>query len=185
LLQVPAHSRVLGQPERASSGSRGAGGLAVAFGPITGGALLEPYSWGSTFLVKLPLALGRDRPGAAARAGEPRPEAPRIDVPGLLLSALGLGALVHTIIEAPGHGWGSGSTLVGFAAAAALLAAFVRHERRTAQPMLDLRLFADRRFTAAALAITVALAGAVVAAIALPARPPAVSAPDERAAATP
>jgi predicted MFS family arabinose efflux permease len=84
------------------------------------------------------------------------PEAPRIDVPGLVLSALGLGALVYTIIEAPGHGWTSGTTLLGFATAAVLFAAFVRHERRTAQPMLDLRLFADRRFTAAALAITVA-----------------------------
>jgi EmrB/QacA subfamily drug resistance transporter len=131
-------------------------GLAVAFGPITGGALLEQFWWGSTFLVKLPIALGAIVLVLALVPESRDPEAPRIDLPGLVLSALGLAALVYTIIEAPGHGWTSASTLLGFAAAAGLLAAFVRHERRTQQPMLDLRLFADRRFTAAALAITVA-----------------------------
>ena len=130
-------------------------GLAVAFGPITGGALLEQFWWGSTFLVKLPVALVASALVVLLVPDSRDPEAPRIDVPGLVLSALGLGVLVYTIIEAPGHGWGSSRTLLGFAAAAALFAAFVRHERRTTQPMLDLRLFADRRFTAAALSITV------------------------------
>ena len=131
-------------------------GLAVAFGPITGGALLEGFWWGSTFLVKLPVALLAIVLVLALVPESSDPAAPRLDVPGLVLSALGLAAVVHTIIEAPGHGWSSGRTLLGFATAAALFAAFVRHERRTGQPMLDLRLFADRRFTAAALAITVA-----------------------------
>jgi len=131
-------------------------GLAVAFGPITGGALLEQYWWGSTFLVKLPIALVAIALVVLLVPESRDPEAPRIDLPGLVLSALGLAALVYTIIEAPGHGWDSGRTLLGFAVAAGLFAAFVRHERRTAAPMLDLRLFADRRFTAAALAITVA-----------------------------
>jgi EmrB/QacA subfamily drug resistance transporter len=125
-------------------------------GPITGGALLEQFWWGSTFLVKLPIALAAIALVLLLVPESRDAEAPRIDVPGLLLSALGLAALVLTIIEAPGHGWGSARTLLGFAAAAGLFAAFVRHERRTAHPMLDLGLFADRRFTAAALAITVA-----------------------------
>ncbi|SNS10884.1 drug resistance transporter, EmrB/QacA subfamily [Geodermatophilus pulveris] len=131
-------------------------GLAVAFGPITGGALLEQFWWGSTFLVKLPIALLALALVLALVPESRDPAAPRIDTAGLVLSALGLGALVYTIIEAPGHGWGSVRTLLGAAVAAGLFAAFVRHERRTSQPMLDLRLFADRRFTAAALAITVA-----------------------------
>ena len=131
-------------------------GLAVAFGPITGGALLEQFWWGSTFLVKLPIALVAMGLVLLLVPETRDPQAPGIDVPGLLLSALGLGVLVFTIIEAPGHGWTAASTLLGFSAAAVLFAAFVRHERRTAQPMLDLGLFADRRFTAAALAITVA-----------------------------
>ncbi|CAN5239109.1 hypothetical protein BH24ACT10_BH24ACT10_16430 [soil metagenome] len=131
-------------------------GLAVAFGPITGGALLEQFWWGSTFLAKLPIALVAMALVLALVPESRDPAAPRIDLPGLVLSALGLAALVYTIIEAPGHGWGSSRTLLGFTMAVGLFAAFVRHERRTAAPMLDLRLFADRRFTAAALAITVA-----------------------------
>jgi len=131
-------------------------GLAVAFGPITGGALLERFWWGSTFLVKLPIALVAIALVLLLVPESRDPEAPRIDVPGIVLSALGLAALVYTIIEAPGHGWTSVLTLSGFALSAGAFAAFVRHERRTPQPMLDLRLFADRRFTAAALAITVA-----------------------------
>ena len=131
-------------------------GLAVAFGPITGGALLESYWWGSTFLAKLPVALVAIALVLAVVPESRDPAAPRVDVAGLVLSALGLAVLVYTIIEAPGHGWTSGRTAAGFVLAAALFAAFVRHERRTPAPMLDLRLFGDRRFTAAALAITVA-----------------------------
>jgi len=131
-------------------------GLAVAFGPITGGALLEKFWWGSTFLAKLPVALVAIALVVLLVPESRDPEARRVDVLGLVLSALGLAALVYTIIEAPGHGWTSARTLLGLAATAALFAAFVGHERRTPQPMLDLRLFADRRFTAAALAITVA-----------------------------
>ena len=131
-------------------------GLAVAFGPITGGALLERFWWGSTFLVKLPVALLAIALVLALVPESKDPAAPRLDVPGLVLSALALGALVATIIEAPVHGWSSATTLLGLVVAVVLLAAFVRRERTTAEPMLDLRLFADRRFTAAALAITVA-----------------------------
>ena len=131
-------------------------GLAVAFGPITGGALLEGFWWGSTFLVKLPVALLAVGLVLSLVPESKDPAAPRLDLPGLLLSALALGALVYTIIEAPVHGWSSGATVLGFLAAAALLAGFVVRERTTSEPMLDLRLFADRRFTAAALAITVA-----------------------------
>ena len=131
-------------------------GLAVAFGPITGGALLEGFWWGSTFLVKLPIALVAIGLVLTLIPESSDPAAPRLDVPGLVLSALALAALVYTIIEAPVHGWSSAESLLGFAAAAVLLLLFVQRERTTAEPMLDLRLFADRRFTAAALAITVA-----------------------------
>jgi len=131
-------------------------GLAVAFGPITGGALLERFWWGSTFLVKLPIAAVAIVLVLALVPESRDPAAPRLDRVGLLLSAAGLGALVFTIIEAPARGWGSLPTTAGFVVAAALLVAFGRHEQRTPEPMLDLALFADRRFTAASLAITVA-----------------------------
>ena len=131
-------------------------GLAVAFGPITGGALLEQYWWGSTFLVKLPLAALAIALVLALVPESRDPAAPRLDLPGLSLSAAALGALVYTIIEAPERGWLSAATVLGLAAAAALLVAFVRREQTTAEPMLDLALFRDRRFSASALAITVA-----------------------------
>ncbi len=131
-------------------------GLAVAFGPITGGALLEQYWWGSTFLVKLPVALLAVALVLRLVPESKDPAAPRLDLPGLALSALALSALVYTIIEAPGRGWSSPTSLFGFGAAALLIVAFVQRERTAAEPMLDLALFTDRRFTAAALAITVA-----------------------------
>jgi predicted MFS family arabinose efflux permease len=63
---------------------------------------------------------------------------------------------VWAIIEAPGRGWGDGVVLAGFATAAAVLAAFVAWELRCAHPMLDVRLFRNRRFSAASGAITIA-----------------------------
>jgi hypothetical protein len=63
--------------------------------------------------------------------------------------------LVYTIIEAPNDGWGSPRTLVSFAVTAVLAAAFVAWELRAAQPMLDLNLFANPRFTAASVSVAI------------------------------
>jgi hypothetical protein len=67
-----------------------------------------------------------------------------------------MAVLIFTIIEAPEHGWSSARSLAGFAAALMLLGAFVARERHTDEPMLDVRLFANPRFTAASGAVTVA-----------------------------
>jgi hypothetical protein len=72
------------------------------------------------------------------------------------LSIAGLAALVYGIIDAPAAGWTAGSTLVAFAVAAVALSGFVAWELRSAHPMLDVRLFADARFTAASGALTLA-----------------------------
>ncbi|HEY0225844.1 MAG TPA: hypothetical protein VGC05_05490 [Mycobacterium sp.] len=77
------------------------------------------------------------------------PNVPAIDIRGLATSILLLGVLVYTIIEAPVNGWHSSTTLIGFAAAAALALAFVKIEQAAEHPMLDVRLFTDRRFSAA------------------------------------
>jgi hypothetical protein len=66
-----------------------------------------------------------------------------------------VGLLVYTIIEAPNHGWSSTRTLSSFAITAVLVAAFVAWERRTEQPMLDLSLFRDPRFTAASASVAI------------------------------
>jgi predicted MFS family arabinose efflux permease len=63
--------------------------------------------------------------------------------------------LIYTIIEAPNHGWGTPRTLGGFALTAVLAAAFVARERRTEQPMLDLSLFGNPRFTAASVSVAI------------------------------
>jgi MFS family permease len=127
----------------------------VAFGPITGGALLEQFWWGSTFLVKLPIALVAIALVLLLVPESRDPEAPRIDVPACCCRPWAWRAGLH---DHRGT-WARldlGPHPARVRRRRGLFAAFVRHERRTAHPMLDLRLFADRRFTAAALAITVA-----------------------------
>jgi EmrB/QacA subfamily drug resistance transporter len=131
-------------------------GMGVATGPIIGGALLEHFWWGSVFAALIPVAL-------VAMVGAwlvvPRSKiddlAP-LDRAGLGLSVVALGALIYTIIEAPGHGWTAPRTAAGFAIAAVVVALFVGWERSRPDPMLDVRLFANLRFSAASAAVTVA-----------------------------
>jgi hypothetical protein len=77
------------------------------------------------------------------------------DIAGLVLSSATMALLVFTIIEAPAYGWGAVRSLAGFAVSAVLLAAFIVRERRAADPMLDVRLFRNLRFSAASAAVTV------------------------------
>jgi len=131
-------------------------GMAVSFGPIVGGWLLERFWWGSVFLAMVPAAaiafvlVGMTTPTSR------NPAAPRLDRLGLTLSTATIGLFVYTIIEAPVRGWSSTSSLAGFAAAAAALVVFVLWERRVAEPMLDVSLFTNLRFSAASGAVTVA-----------------------------
>jgi MFS family permease len=83
------------------------------------------------------------------------PAVPALDIRGLMVSTALLGVLVYTIIEAPARGWHSPETLFGFMAAAALALAFVTIEQAAEHPMLDVRLFTDRRFSAASASVTV------------------------------
>ncbi|MTD42891.1 MFS transporter [Conexibacter sp. W3-3-2] len=131
-------------------------GISIALGPIVGGALLEQFWWGSTFVLCAGLAAVTIVLALALVPTSADPTTPRLDLVGLTLSTAGLGALVYTIIEAPERGWGSGTSLTGFAVAVAILAAFTWWERRTDDPMLDVRLFANLRFTAASGAVTFA-----------------------------
>jgi EmrB/QacA subfamily drug resistance transporter len=131
-------------------------GVGVALGPITGGWLLERFWWGSVFLAMVPLAAAAAILTAIIVPTSRDPATPRLDIGGLVLSTAGLGALVYTIIEAPQHGWASTHSLLGFVVAALLLAGLVGWERRVAEPMIDVRLFANLRFSAASGSVTVA-----------------------------
>ncbi|GGV18967.1 MFS transporter [Kitasatospora herbaricolor] len=130
-------------------------GLGIVIGPIAGGLLLEHFSWSSVFWINVPLvaiALG-----AVLLLLPPMPGRPggRLDIPGLLLSASGLAALVDVIVQGPERGWLSATSLAEAAAAVLLLAAFAGWELRTAEPMVDIRVFAIRAFSLAGVLLAV------------------------------
>jgi EmrB/QacA subfamily drug resistance transporter len=137
----------------------GVSGLAVAIGPVTGGLLLRHFTWSSVFLVNVPIVIVALVAGAWLLPESRDPKAGRFDPLGALLSIAGIGLLTYTVIEAPRHGWESSATLGGFAGAAVLLAAFVVSQLRRPDPMLDVRLFRNPRFTAGSVSIALAFFG--------------------------
>lgn len=133
-----------------------ASGVGVALGPVTGGLLLEHFSWNSIFWLMVPIGLATMALALAYVPESRDPDVPRIDRPGFVISVVALGLLTWTIIEAPGHGWDSVETLAGFALSAALVVVFILVERAVENPMIDVTLFLDRRFSAASATVTIA-----------------------------
>jgi EmrB/QacA subfamily drug resistance transporter len=131
----------------------GVSALGLAVGPVTGGFLLEHFWWGSVLLVNVPVVAIGLVGGFLAVPDSRDPAAPRLDVPGAVLSMAGLAVLLWGLIEGPTAGWRSAPVLGAFAAGAGLLVAFFAWERRTDRPMLDLAFFRNRRFSAASGAI--------------------------------
>ena len=130
-------------------------GAGVVIGPTLGGLLLSHFWWGSVFLINLPLA-------ALALIGvlltvpeTAEPSRQRFDLLGVVLIAGSLFALVDAIIEAPGRGWTAPATLAEIAGGLVALAVFVGWELRTRHPLIDLRVFRNRAFSAAAGSVTV------------------------------
>jgi EmrB/QacA subfamily drug resistance transporter len=132
----------------------GIAGGGAAIGPIASGFLLQHFWWGSVFLVNVPIIIGALVAGRLLLPTSRDPEQARLDPVGALLSIAALSSLVYAIIEAPEHGWASAASALWFGGAAVLLVLFLTWERRVASPMLDLRFFADRRFSVAAGSIT-------------------------------
>jgi EmrB/QacA subfamily drug resistance transporter len=130
-------------------------GVAIALGPIVGGALLEVFDWRSIFFAMTPVAAAAGLLVVRFVPASRDPLAPAVDRGGFVLSAAAVGLLIYTIIEAPERGWGGTVTLLGLAATAALVAAFVAWERNREEPMLDLALFANPRFTAASASVAI------------------------------
>ncbi|MEA3185590.1 MAG: hypothetical protein QOJ74_2067, partial [Ilumatobacteraceae bacterium] len=131
-------------------------GLAVALGPVTGGYLLEHFFWGSVFMVNVPViaialvAIWRVVPTSRDTTIK------RFDPLGIVLSIAGVTVLVWAVIEGPKHGWGSLTSVAAFALAVVLLAAFIRWERRSDHPMLDVTVFSNMRFTAGSISVAFA-----------------------------
>ena len=132
----------------------GASALGLAVGPATGGFLLEHFWWGSVLLVNVPVVAIALVGGFFLVPDSRDPAAPRLDVPGALLSISGLAVLLWGLIEGPTVGWRSGQVLGAFAVGIGLLAAFLAWERHTDSPMLDIGFFRRPRFSAASGAIT-------------------------------
>ena len=136
----------------------GASGAAV--GLLLGGALTQYLDWRWSMFINVPLAV----PAALAALRILAPDAPaaartRIDVLGTITASIGLFALVFGFANAETDGWGAPLTIAGIAAGVALLAVFVAVERRVANPLLPLRVVADRNRSAGFLAVAAVGAG--------------------------
>jgi EmrB/QacA subfamily drug resistance transporter len=128
--------------------------LGPVLGPVIGGLIVDAISWRWIFYVNVPM--GALALLAAWRWLEPdahrRPDAP-IDAVGVALLSPGLAAFVYGVSDAANVGLGGTRAVVGMAVGAALVAAFVVHALRARQPLLDMRLFADRVFAASSTAM--------------------------------
>lgn len=140
----PAHERT-----QAIAIWAGVSGGGAAIGPIASGWLLEHFWWGSVFLVNVPVIAIALVSGAMLVPRSKDPGDHPIDVPGAALSIVALSSLVYGIIEGPHNGWTSTATVAAFALSAVAIALFVWRESSTRHPMLDLKLFRDRRFSVA------------------------------------
>jgi EmrB/QacA subfamily drug resistance transporter len=126
----------------------GIGGLAIAIGPLVGGAIAEGLSWNAIFWVNVPIGIVA-MVLAATRLEESYGPEGRLDLPGLALASSGLLALVWGVINGNEDGWTSPTIVASLAAGAVLLAAFLARQARTSHPMLPLRFFRSRAFSVA------------------------------------
>jgi DHA2 family methylenomycin A resistance protein-like MFS transporter len=127
----------------------GMGSIGVALGPVLGGGLIAAVGWRSIFLVNIPFCVLTGWLLARYVTESPPDDSRRADIPGLLLGVVALGGLTGGFIEAGQRGWLA--PLPGALIAAGIIAGvlFVVGERRRADPMLPLRLFRARPFSAA------------------------------------
>src|SRR5215813_6371006 len=123
----------------------GIGGLAIALGPLVGGAIVDGISWHWIFWLNVPIGLVL-APLAYARLDETRGSDASLDMPGLGLASVGLLGIVWGLVRGDAHGWTSLGVVLPIVVGAALVAAFVAWERRAPAPMLPLQFFRDRTF---------------------------------------
>jgi EmrB/QacA subfamily drug resistance transporter len=132
-----------------------AAGAAIAIGPVVGGALLVHFWYGSIFLINAPLVVIALVASALVVPESKSPSRRRVDFGGLVLGTTGVATLTLAIIEGPSWGWRSAATLSVFLIAALSLVSFILYEVRREGPLLDVRIFANRSFSAGAGAIAI------------------------------
>jgi EmrB/QacA subfamily drug resistance transporter len=143
---VPANRRGL-----ALGAWGGIGGLAVALGPVVGGAVVEGISWHWIFWLNVPIGLALI-PLALGRLSESYGPRARLDLPGLGLISVGLLGIVWGLVRGNSVGWTSPEIVASLVAGTVLVAAFAWWELRTPEPMLPLRFFRNRTFAFANIA---------------------------------
>ncbi|MEY2399929.1 MAG: hypothetical protein QOJ08_40 [Ilumatobacteraceae bacterium] len=145
----PAHERA--KAIGIWSGIAGGGG---ALGLVLGGWLVEHFWWGSAFAINVPVAIITLVLGAKLVPNSKDRHPSKLDPVGAVLSMAGLGLFVYGLIEAPKWGWGSATSLGVIGAGIAVLTIFVMWELRNSSPMIDVRLFKDRRFGVSSIGMT-------------------------------
>jgi EmrB/QacA subfamily drug resistance transporter len=126
----------------------GISGLAVAIGPLVGGAVVDGISWHWIFWINVPIGIALV-PLAARFLTESHGPARHLDLPGLALGGIGLLGVVYGIVRGNDLGWTSTEILASLTVGAALVAAFIAWELRAPHPMLPMRFFRSRAFAAA------------------------------------
>jgi EmrB/QacA subfamily drug resistance transporter len=134
----------------------GVSAMALAAGPVVGGLLTDGLGWRWVFYVNLPVGVAAFLVAGRVVRESRNPAASRLDLPGLLLGSLGLGAVTLGLIEGNQRGWGSAPIVALLAAGVALLVAFVAVEGHRPKPMLALRFFRDAAFSSANVVVLLA-----------------------------
>src|SRR5947209_3025039 len=129
----------------------GISGLAVAFGPLVGGAIVSGISWHWIFWLNVPIGLAL-LPLILLRLDETHGSSTKLDLPGLALASTGLIAIVWALVRANDAGWTSPQIIAAFILGAAVLASFVAWELHSEHPMLPMRFFRNRTFALANIA---------------------------------
>jgi len=126
----------------------GVGCLAIAIAPVVGGAVVESFSWQWIFWLNVPIGLAL-LPIAWLRVEESTGPNRTLDIPGLVLASTGLFGLVWGLVRSDSQGWTSLGVAGPMAAGAMLVALFVWWEARSRSPMVPMRFFRQRAFSAA------------------------------------
>jgi EmrB/QacA subfamily drug resistance transporter/deazaflavin-dependent oxidoreductase (nitroreductase family) len=121
--------------------------LGFPLGPVFAGWLLTHFAWGSVFLINAPVVVIALLAVWVLVPESKDLNAPRLDWAGAILVAVGVASLVYAVIEEPAGGWTDAKVMAGLAGGAFILAIFVARELKTESPLVDPRLFLNRRFS--------------------------------------
>jgi EmrB/QacA subfamily drug resistance transporter len=133
--------------------------LAPAIGPVLGGVLVDDLSWRWVFFVNLPFGVIAFVFGLVFLQEGKLPAAGTFDVPGFVFSGIGFAGLMYGVSEGPQKGWTDAPVLGAIVVGIVLLTVLVVTQLRTAEPLLNLRLFGDRLFRSATTTLFISTAG--------------------------